>query len=543
LVLPNGKIVVAGGTPNNFLAARLNTDGSFDTSFNGNGKLSIHLGPLGSYDYASGIGFQGSHLIIGGSSYYNSGNNGNYSQLIIRLLDSIHRLPLVVTPRSTLNPCPGNSTRLAISDTGSIQWFKNGIPLSGATDTVYIAFDNGNYSAKVQNAKGCGESDPVRVSINGMPVVITPSGSLNFCQGDSVILTITEPGNVQWYKNNIIIPGVTGTSYTAKEAGYYFAAVQNAKGCGQSSVLLVSINPVRPAIAWDGTKLYTSSSNYTFQWYFNGDSIPGAKSYYFTPTQLGIYKVDVADYKCNRTSDDFHFDCSVINVSKPIIGYNGTQLTASPGYANYQWFVNGDSISNANNIALTPTQLGTYKVVVTGNFGCQNFGEFVASCTSIGRGKPPIDWDGTKFSTATGYPNYQWYQNDTAIAGANSNIYTPGDSQFGYFKVGVTDNIGCSNTSDKYPHFVTAITDIAVGDARIRFYPNPAHSVLNVDIGRVGAGKLEAQLYDLSGRLVQKKLLNQLHNQFHVEAISSGLYQLVIYNGTEKFATKIAVIK
>ena len=544
LVLPNGKIVVAGATPKNFLIARLNTDGSFDTSFNSNGKLTMHLGPIGSYDAAVGIALQGSHLIVGGSSYYNGGNGDNRSQLIVRLLDSISGLHVTITPRSTLNPCTGNSTRLAVNQTGSIQWFQNGSPIPGATDTIYTAFENGEYSVSVQNTSGCGESDPVRVSINGLPVVITPSGSLNFCSGDSVILTISESGNVRWYKNSIIIPGANGTSYTAKDAGDYFASVQNADGCGQSTSVNVNINPVRPPISWDGTNLLTTSSNYTYQWYHNGDPISGANSYILKPTEQGIYKVIVLDYKCNTTSDEFNLNCNVINLPQPSISWNGSALTTTSGLSQYQWYLNGDSIPGAHNSVFAISQLGTYKVTVADNFNCQNTSsEFTLSCNVVGPPTPANIWDGKKFTTMSGYAHYQWYQNDTAIAGANSDTYTPDLTQFGFYKVVVTDKYNCTSTSGKLPYFVTALSDIAVGDATLHYYPNPARSVLNVDIAHVGRNKLQAELYDLSGRLVQRKLLNQVHNQLRVDGLSSGLYQLVIANGTEKFATKIAVIK
>jgi uncharacterized delta-60 repeat protein len=543
LVLPNGKIIVAGATPTNFLVARLNTDGNFDTSFNGNGKLSIHLGPIGSYDNAMGIGLQGNHLIVGGSSSNNGGYGDNRIQFIVRLLDSISGLSVVITPRSSLNPCPGNSTKLVVNQTGSIQWFKNGSPITGATDTVYTAFENGNYSATVQNAKGCGESDPVRVLTNGLPITITPSSSLNFCQGDSVILTINEPGNVQWYRNSIIIPGASGTSYMAKDAGFYFVAVQNAKGCGQSTAVNVNINPLKPSISWDGTNLLTTSSNYAYQWFLNGDSIPGANSYAFKPTQLGTYKVVIPDYKCNNTSDEFHLDCSEVAVPRPEITWNGMVLTTFTGFSNYQWYLNGDTISGAHTDTFNPTQLGRYKVTVA-NLSCQNTSEeFEANCTVLGPPAPANIWDGKKFSTMPGYAHYQWYQNDTAIAGANGDTYTPGLTQFGYYKVVIADKYSCTNTSEKQPYFVTALSDIAVGDATLHYYPNPARSVLNVDIAHTGRNKLQAELYDLSGRLLQRKVLNQVHNQLRVDGLASGLYQLVIYNGTEKFAAKVAVLK
>lgn len=545
VVSPNNKIFMAGGTSRDFLVARLNGDGSFDSSFNGSGKLSLHFGSPGSYDGASGIALQGSHVIVGGFSTSYDGYTNTYSQLVTRLRDTIAGLAVHITPHGTLTPCQGNSTKLVVNVNGTIQWTKNGGIITGATDTVYYAQETGDYSVSVQNANGCGQSDPVRIVTNGLPVTITPSGSLILCEGDSVKLTSSESGDLQWYKDGVPIGGAKDTVFVAKATGGYLVWVYNAKGCGQSSEAWVSVNSTKPSIQWNGTNLQAVNSSYYYQWYLNGDSIPGANNYFFKPTQLGIYKVVIPDYKCNNTSDDFNLDCNIIAVSQPTIFWNGSALAVSPGgFTDYQWYFNGDSITGAHTNALVTTQMGIYKVIVTGNFGCQKTSnELNLNCTTLGPPKPPNTWDGAKFNTTSGYAHYQWYQNDTAIAGATSNTYTPGPTQFGDYKVVVTDNNNCTNTSDKLPYYVTAASNITIGDARVRFYPNPTTSVLNIDISAGISRKLHAELYDLNGKLLQKKLLNQANNQLRLERLSAGLYQLVIFSGPEKLAVKIAVIK
>jgi hypothetical protein len=432
-----------------------------------------------------------------------------------------------------------------INETGTIQWFKNGNPITGAVDTVYTTFESGNYSASVQNSKGCGQSDVVSVNVDGLPVIITPSGSLNFCVGDSVTLSSSESGTFQWYNNNLPIAGATNASYTAKATGDYWVRVQNAKGCGRSSDAYVNVNAERPSVTWDGTVLRTNSSNYQYQWYLDGDAIAGATSNILYPPQLGIYKVVIADYTCKNTSDEFHLDCNAIAVPRPSVNWNGTQLVTAQGFTNYQWYLNGDTIPGAHNVSFQPIQTGNYKVTVIGKFSCQNTSnEFAFNCSLAGPSKPPINWDGTKFSTTAGYAHYQWYQNDTAINGATANSYTPGTSQFGKYKVVVTNNFNCSSTSDAEPYSFTAVTNIVIGDARLTCYPNPAKAVLNIDLSNMRNAKLVAELYDQTGRLIRKQLLNQVHNQLSVQQLPFGLYQLVIYNGSvERAALKVIVTK
>jgi hypothetical protein len=66
---------------------------------------------------------------------------------------------------------------------------------------------------------------------------------------------------------------------------------------------------------------------------------------------------------------------------------------------------------------------------------------------------------------------------------------------------------------------------------------------LNVDVTNVRSNKLHAELYDVTGRFIKKQWLNQNNNQLPVQGLSTGLYQLVIYNGREKTVMKVMIIK
>jgi len=86
------------------------------------------------------------------------------------------------------------------------------------------------------------------------------------------------------------------------------------------------------------------------------------------------------------------------------------------------------------------------------------------------------------------------------------------------------------------------IAEINVGDAKLRWYPNPVHSLLNLDLINVRSNKLYAELYDVTGRFIKKQLLNKNNNQITVQGLTTGLYQLVIYNGREKTVVKVMII-
>jgi hypothetical protein len=232
-------------------------------------------------------------------------------------------------------------------------------------------------------------------------------------------------------------------------------------------------------------------------------------------------------------------------VPKPSLFWNGTQLTSSPaGYAGYQWYLNGNAIAGANASSFSPVQTGIYKVAVTGSFNCTNTSnDFNLDCNIWSPSKPVVDWNGAQFSTSSGYAGYQWYLNDVAINGATTNTYAPGTSQFGMYKVTVTDNHNCSNTSDAKPYQFTAMNDITIGDAMLHYYPNPAHTILYIDVPRISTKKMIAILYDLNGRKAVQQVLKRGQNQLQVRQLSSGLYQLEIQYGLEKIALKVVVIR
>ena len=631
---PNGKIVLAGSIyryDNNFLTCKLQTNGAFDNSFNGNGKVSFHLGQTSGAN-ASGVAIQEGHIIIGGGDYYNNSNNSWGSDVVVaRLRNIIDGLAVTISSTGLLYPCPGEpvNVKLKIDQTGTIQWYNNGNVISGATGTEYNVTVNGNYSATVVNSMGCGESETVSVNINGLPVVITSAGSLNVCAGDSIRLVSNESGTIQWYSDNgtggdlypvigandTVFSYKFGTNYSNTTYFRFSVSVKNAKGCG-SSLVNVTVNPSRPPIHWNGTLLNTVSGYYNYQWYLNSTPITGANGNNFQPAQTGLYKVAIGGYNCDTLSDEFDLECSDVNLPKPVINWNGTQLTTTTGLAGYQWLLNGNVVSGATTSILVPTQTGVYKVTIKGVLGCTNTsdefnldcntiitttptvswngtqlsttsgyagyqwwldgnvvpgittsilkpiqtgiykvtvtgilgctktsGEFNLNCSLLWQSKPVIDWDGTKFSTSPGFASYQWYQNDIAISGATTNTFIPATSQFGMYKVTIMDNNNCSGTSEQKPYQFTAVNDITIGDATLRYYPNPARTVLYIDVPQMSTKKMTAILYDLGGKKSVQQVLKRGQNLVPVRHLSSGLYQLEIQYGLEKIALKVVVIK
>lgn len=153
-----------------------------------------------------------------------------------------------ITPSGPTTFCAGGSVSLTSSPGLSYLWSNN---LTAQTINVTTS---GNYSVTVSNGGCSATSVPVAVTVNPPPSsVITPSGSLTFCQGGSV--TLTAPSAL----GNFWIPsGQTSQAINVNSSGTVVLRVVDANGCSSASApMTITVNPLPVATA-------TPSGNTTF---------------------------------------------------------------------------------------------------------------------------------------------------------------------------------------------------------------------------------------------------------------------------------------
>lgn len=144
-------------------------------------------------------------------------------------------------------------------------------------------------------------------------VSLSISGSLQFCDGDSVIIS-AESGNSYLWSN-----GDTTTAITVKTTGSYFATITDSNGVqAYTDTINVTLFPTpnQPVISEALGVLYGDTANTytTYQWYFNGLPISSSDSASITPIQSGDYTVQVTDsFGCSSISLPFPFVNTEIN--------------------------------------------------------------------------------------------------------------------------------------------------------------------------------------------------------------------------------------
>ncbi|MBC8342439.1 MAG: T9SS type A sorting domain-containing protein [Bacteroidetes bacterium] len=158
-----------------------------------------------------------------------------------------------VMPPGTISICQ-NDSLLLTANTGTgltYQWFKDGLPISGETDSSLYVKQAGSYLVVISNNSACSESSNIVViTISPAPVsTATAQGATTFCNGDSVLITANTGSGLtyQWQKDSVNIPGATNWSFSAKETGSYLVVVTNAVLCSATS-LAVNVTVITPPL-------------------------------------------------------------------------------------------------------------------------------------------------------------------------------------------------------------------------------------------------------------------------------------------------------
>ena len=305
---------------------------------------------------------------------------------------------------------PGQSASLSITTNAanpSIQWYRDGSPISGETTLTLTVSQVGEYYAAVTETGGsCGSSTRTSetttiVQPNSFDLTIAYSGNYSNCANSSVILEVgqimaTENGNTfdvtsqlindfnyQWAKDGAEVTGGTGSTVSlasSAENGSYtleanldgFSVTSNALEVVLNSGETLSITSNGSQIC-DGVTIDISTtydlSGRTFNWTRNGQSVDSS-SLALTATEEGTYRLSVMTDGCPVLSNEItvaRFDESVITVDaeEDIIFPEGeSQTVTASGGTSYEWYdAQNNLISSSSSVTLE--QEGAYILVAT----------------------------------------------------------------------------------------------------------------------------------------------------------------------------------
>jgi surface protein len=228
-------------------------------------------------------------------------------------------------------------------------------------------------------------------------------------------LPVTGTANrYQWFKNGISISlssnsSLTIPSVSVQDAGIYTLRVTNNLVPNlvlQSYEMLLSVDcgnarqTIKPKITIEGSSVFCNNEPVNtrltteirpeisrYQWFLDGVLIANANSNSITVLDAGRYKVQIfTNDGCSLFSDA---EVTITKLSAFTVNITQNQGVLVAGVANrvisnYEWFLNGNLIPNANQARYLPTERGNYTVRVTDVDGCRSTSavEIVSSVTS-----------------------------------------------------------------------------------------------------------------------------------------------------------------
>ena len=154
----------------------------------------------------------------------------------------------------------GESTTLSVDFSGSpvptVQWFKNGTALSGATGNT-IPFnaitldDEGTYTCRIQNEAGSVNCSPIEVVVKEIVRIGRSPSNQVTSPGEDITLSVQATGEpplfYEWYKNNTRIESGNDLSeirlrdVTSSDSGTYQVVVSNEGSDATSSAAQITV--------------------------------------------------------------------------------------------------------------------------------------------------------------------------------------------------------------------------------------------------------------------------------------------------------------
>jgi gliding motility-associated-like protein len=327
----------------------------------------------------------------------------------------------VITPSGPLSFCAGDSVVLTSSPASSYLWS----PGAASSQSITVKTP-GTYYVETGNGSGCtAVSIPITVNVlaNTPVPVITASGALSFCSGDSVVLTSSPAAAYNWSPG-----GQTTQSITVHSSGTYFVEADNGNNCPSvSTPVSVTVNtvPATPAISASGPITFCNGGNVTltstaatsYHWYPNGETTQS-----ITVSATGNYYVETGNGTgCTASATPVSVTVNAvpatptISASGPITFCNGGSVTlTSTAATSYYWYPNGETTQS-----ITVSATGNYYVETGNGTGCTASATPVSVTVNAVPATPAISASGpltfcnggSVTLTSTAATSYHWYPN------------------------------------------------------------------------------------------------------------------------------------
>lgn len=317
---------------------------------------------------------------------------------------------------------------------------------------------------------------PVQVSPlpNGY-IQTTGYGQLN-CLNDTVTLRATLQNVNSFYWDYNGTPMGSNLTILALQAGNYTLHTSNNNGCGTTEQsMVITRDTFGVQLLWNGDNVDTGlvcpgnsfslhpfivgtnwNSN-TYEW-SDGTSL----TWLDNASGVGNYSVTVTNYLGCSVTDNITI--TERTVTPPTLTAQGpTQfcaggsllITATPGYQWHNWTGGYTSLSRDSILVMWD---GEITLTAQDSFGCMVQSNTILVDVVNGPGTPTITQNGCELITNLTSNNLQWFVNNGQIIDSTQVIIP---QMSGLYSVMVTDQFGCTSTSEQLAYSMPALPVIS----------------------------------------------------------------------------------
>ncbi len=251
---------------------------------------------------------------------------------------------------------------------------------------------------------GCISTDTVIVSAAVLDTTLQITGPITGCANGSqpTLLKVLPADSIQWYRNNVAIPGANQTQYSVLQSGAYYATVFSFVGCSLStSVINITINP-KPTVGFNTNSVdqcfknnqfvFTNTSSISsgtllFNWDLGDGTTATTTDVTHSYTQPGTYIVKLLVTSDMGCKDSISFTVNV-NAS-PVAGFTvnttdqcfknnkfvftNTSIVIT-GNLQYRWNMGDGNFVTTKDVTYSYALPGNYmvKLLVTTDKGCSD---------------------------------------------------------------------------------------------------------------------------------------------------------------------------
>ena len=469
--------------------------------------------------------------------------------------------------------CPGGSVTFTGSGGLSYQWTFGGVPIPGATGSIYTALGTspGNYNVIVSNGP-CSDTLAAPILVIDQPLVASTvqSGVYTICSNAPLLLQAMPTGSQSyvWYRNGGQVASGPFSTYLAGLPGDYTVKVSD-PGCMDSTTTPITLN-VNPAptalINSSGPLQFCSGDSITlstsggvqYQWYVNNTIIPGANTTSIKVNSSGQYTVVVTNgIGCPDSSAAANVQVSPspaasLNVSGPLnfcVGNN--VLFTAPGTIqsgfNYAWLRNGNMINGATAPQYSANTSGTYTVVVT--YGICIDTLLVGAVVQVDSLPPLAGFTPSITGSLVNYTNtsmrarvYDWHMGDgnTYNTVNVTHTYTQG----GIYDVTLYALNACGIDSFKI-QVLTAAEALSDALQGMELYPNPSDGIFTLRLNMPSSEILKFTVTDITGKLVYQAEetagIGVYDRMIDLRSVTPGVYMMQLKGGDAAVYRKLII--